>query len=174
MNVRFKVNSRRMAPTLVVLLSLACSAYATPPSTNGNGPFVIDFPAGMACSFALRLESPGTKTLTRTFYDKDGNVVRLLFAGLGQDLLFTNVDTGAQYATRANGSSQKVTPHADGSVTIVGTGHIVQFQFPGDTPPGPSTTLYVGRVVVENDASGVTGSVDHRGAKPTDICAALS
>jgi len=174
MNTQSKANALRSALTLAGVLSLACSAYATPPSRAENGPFTFDFPAGIACQFELRIASPGTRTETKVFYDKSGNVVRMLTAGLGQDLRFTNLSSGAEFELRAKGATQKITPHADGSVTIVGTGHIVQIMYPGDNPPGPSTTLYVGRIVVENDASGTTTSVDTRGAKATDICAELS
>jgi hypothetical protein len=45
--------------------------------------------------------------------------------------------------------------------------------FPSDVPEGPSTTLYVGRVVFTIDDAGVFTVVSTSG-KSTDICAELS
>jgi hypothetical protein len=56
---------------------------------------------------------------------------------------------------------------------VVTTGHLVLILFPTDVPAGPTTTLYVGRVVYRSDALsnftllGTTG-------KATDICALLA
>ena len=48
------------------------------------------------------------------------------------------------------------------------------FLFPTDIPAGPSTTLYVGRVVFDvNPATGVFTLKETRG-RATDLCAALS
>jgi hypothetical protein len=65
------------------------------------------------------------------------------------------------------------TYNPDGSQTIEITGHNVLILFPTDFPPGPSTTLYVGRVVYSIDASGVYTVLEESGKK-TDICAAVS
>jgi hypothetical protein len=45
--------------------------------------------------------------------------------------------------------------------------------FPSDVPAGPSTTLYVGRVVYTVDVNGDFTLVSTRGTA-TDICAELS
>jgi hypothetical protein len=52
-------------------------------------------------------------------------------------------------------------------------GHNVLILFPTDTPPGPSTTLYVGRVVFTVDTSSNFNLLQHDG-QATDICATLS
>jgi hypothetical protein len=53
-------------------------------------------------------------------------------------------------------------------------GHPVLIMFPTDVPAGPSTTLYVGRVVFDVDnATGVFTLKETHG-KATDLCAALS
>ena len=53
-------------------------------------------------------------------------------------------------------------------------GHLVLIMFPSDVPAGPSTTLYVGRVVFDVDnATGVFTLREARG-NATDLCAALS
>ena len=63
--------------------------------------------------------------------------------------------------------------NADGSQTVTLSGHNVLFLFPTDVPAGPSTTLYVGRVVFTVDVNGVFTLVSTAGTA-TDICAALS
>ena len=84
-----------------------------------------------------------------------------------------NVDTGASLSLRPNGSVAHVTLHADGSSTWVITGHNVLILFPTDSPPGPSTTLHVGRVVFTSDANANFTVVSVSG-RSTDLCAALS
>ena len=62
----------------------------------------------------------------------------------------------------------------DGTSTFTTMGHLVLFMFPTDIPAGPSTTLYVGRVVFDVDnATGVFTLKQTRGTA-TDLCAALS
>ena len=53
------------------------------------------------------------------------------------------------------------------------TGHNVLILFPSDVPAGPSTTLYVGRVVFTADVNGIFTLVSTSGTS-TDLCAALS
>jgi hypothetical protein len=67
----------------------------------------------------------------------------------------------------------QITYNADGSYTFVTTGHNILILFPTDIPAGPSTTLYVGRVVFSADSSFNFTLLDHRGTA-TDICQALS
>ena len=63
--------------------------------------------------------------------------------------------------------------NAGGSQTVTLTGNNVLIMFPSDVPAGPSTTLYVGRVVYTVDAGGVFTLVSTSG-RATDLCAALS
>ena len=74
---------------------------------------------------------------------------------------------------RSNGAVTHVTYNPDGSSIWVTTGHNVLILFPTDTPPGPSTTLYVGRVVFTVDTSSNFNLQQHDG-QATDICATLS
>jgi hypothetical protein len=48
-------------------------------------------PAGVACPFELSSTATRSNGIHREFADKNGNVVRLLSAGKGFDLTFTNV-----------------------------------------------------------------------------------
>ena len=52
-------------------------------------------------------------------------------------------------------------------------GHLVLIMFPTDVPAGPSTTLYVGRVVFDVAPDRVFTLKETQG-KSTDLCAALS
>ena len=60
----------------------------------------------------------------------------------------------------------------DGNQLFEAAGHIVLIMFPTDTPPGPSTTLYVGRLLFTMAADSVTELLSFKG-NSTDICAAL-
>ena len=51
------------------------------------------------------------------------------------------------------------------------TGHNVLILFPTDVPAGPSTTLYVGRVVVTVDSDGVFAVTDTNGTSDEEITA---
>ena len=79
----------------------------------------------------------------------------------------------ATFALRANGAVMHTVFNADGSQTVTATGHNVLILFPSDVPAGPSTTLYVGRVVYTVDEGGVFTLVSTSGTE-TDICFALS
>jgi hypothetical protein len=147
---------------LISLASLASAADQT-----------IDLPAGLACSdFDLRVEITGAPQVERQFTDKNGNVVRMLVAGKGSILTFTNLSTGASLTLKPNGSVSRTTFNQDQSTTNTTTGHNVLILFPSDVPAGPTTTLYVGRVVYGVDTSGVF-TVQRTSGRTVDICAAL-
>jgi hypothetical protein len=138
----------------------------------------VDFEAGMACDFRLGIDIEGGPQVFRQFTDKNGNI-RVLSAGQGSQLTFYNLSSGAKLTTRPNGSVSHITINRDGSQTIVGTGHNVIALFPTDTPPGPDTTMYVGRIEFKftpdcpTCATGLTDILRFNG-RSTDLCAALS
>jgi hypothetical protein len=109
----------------------------------------------------------------REFTDQNGNVVKVLEAGKGFDLTFTNTETGESIAFPSNGSVQRTTVNADGTSTVQATGHNVVILFPTDIPAGPSTTLYTGRLVYTVDAAG-NFTVQSTSGRTTDICALLT
>jgi len=130
--------------------------------------FTIVFPAGYACEFALGVDISGGNSHMKEF--KNG---RIIIAGTGSALTFTNLATTDTFSLNSNGFSEHLTTNPDGTQTVVTTGHNVIILFPTDTPPGPSTTLYVGRVVYTVDTLGnyyLQGSSGNN----ADICAALS
>ena len=145
------------------------------PSTALAGPdFTINLPAPLACAnFDLRIEgTENPNRVYREFYDKSGNLVRYISAGKGNDLTVINLFTGARMTLKANGSVEKTHISPDGTRTSTAMGHNLIIFFPTDNPPGPSTTLYVGRVVWTVDTSGVWTLVSTAGDS-TDICAEL-
>jgi hypothetical protein len=152
----------------------AVLGFASPAIAADPPDFVLDFPAGLACSdFDLQIEGRGGNQVFREFTDKDGNVVRVLSAGTGSALVFINLSTGDTLSLKANGAVTHIAFNPDGSSTWVTTGHNILILFPTDVPPGPSTTLYVGRVVFTVDGSGVF-TVQNDSGNSVDICAALS
>lgn len=160
-----------MVPTAVALASAIAVTGAV--DASAADPFHADFPAGTACSFGLTIDGSGGKQVTRTFLDANGNPVRILTAGRGPALTFTNTSSRATFSTRGNGAVANVVVHPDGSQTVTLTGHNVLILFPSDVPAGPSTTLYVGRVVFDIDPNGTFTLVSATG-RSTDVCAVLA
>lgn len=131
------------------------------------------FPPGVACDFGLAVDvGAGGPRVDHTFTDANGNPLRMLSTGVGNQLTFTNLSTGATTALPANGAVTNTVFNADGSQTVTLTGHNILIMFPTDVPAGPSTTLYVGRVVLTVDTDGVT-TLRSTSGTATDICAAL-
>jgi len=167
----WRLLSKRMSVAAAVVSTAAVAVSA---DAAVAAPFHLEFPAGTACTFGLAVDGVGgDKRVERTFVDANGNTVRMLSAGVGSQLTFTNLSNDATTALRANGAVTQTVFNADGSQTVTLTGHNVLFLFPSDVPAGPSTTLYVGRVVFTVDADGVFTVVSTSGTA-TDICAALS
>ena len=132
------------------------------------------FPAGVACEFPLTVEGGEDTRSVHEFTDAEGNVVRLLLAGRGTAVTITNEATSATLSLPARGAPWSIVNNPDGTSTYTTMGHLVLILFPSDVPAGPSTTLYVGRVVFDVDnITGVFTLRDARG-RATDLCAALS
>ena len=174
--VKLKTRYRQHRGVFGVMIVALILALATVlGSGSAASGYVLDFPALTACDFALRVEvTPTDHRVDRKFFDKSGNVVRILSAGKGADLVFTNVDTGATFSLKANGSvAQQTKINPDGSHTETDTGHNVLILFPTDVPAGPSTTLYVGRIVFTVDAS-FNFTLLQTSGRAVDICEILS
>jgi hypothetical protein len=163
---------RHLAPRVAGLaLALALPAATAAPATAQEPEFAL--PAGVACAFPLNIDVAGGNQITREFFDKNGNLVRIITAGKGSTLTFTNADTGETLELRSNGSVDRTTINPDGTEIHEVTGHNVLILFPTDVPAGPSTTLHVGRVVFTVDAQDVF-TVQSTSGRTTDICALLS
>ncbi len=147
------------------------TAAPTPPPPP---PPPIDLPAGFACEgFDLRIQFGQPFPEAREFYDENGNLVRTMSTGRGVDLTFTNLDTGATYNLRANGSNSRTTiDPVTGIATVTATGHNVIVLFPTDVPAGPSTTLFTGQVQYTVAPDGVF-TLTKTAGRTVDICAQL-
>jgi hypothetical protein len=144
------------------------SASAAPTT---NPPISGSFPAGQACTFQLDFSGRGGNFMTR-----QTNSIRTISGGTGSALTFTNAANGKTVSFPSNGVASIVTqPNQDGSFTEQLTGHNVVILMPTDITKGPSTTLIVGRVVINVgpkplfpfDVLSVSGT-------QTDICALLT
>lgn len=172
--------SRRIAPSVLLtaaLLTSSPAAIAAPPEKGDPvadfGPF--NLPAGQGCKdFALRVEGTDSNVNVRTFRDKEGEVVRVLQTGSGYTLTYTNLDTGESVTIRPTGSNRTTVENPNGTFTVTDTGTAGIVLFPGDTPKGPSTTQYYGRLVYTLAADASTFlSLDTTG-RSRDICAELA
>jgi uncharacterized membrane protein len=163
--------SKRVSVAVAVVSAAALAVSADAAVAAG---FHLEFPAGTACTFGVAVDGAGgDQRVTRTFVDSNGNAVRILSAGRGSQLTFTNLSSNATIALPASGAVMNTVVNADGLQTVTLTGNNVLIMFPSDVPAGPSTTLYVGRVVYTVDAGGVFTLVSTSG-RATDLCAALS
>ena len=154
------------------------AAASVPLSMSTVSPAVaadtVTFDVGVACSFPLQIDgADGGPQVNKTFEAPDGSV-RILTAGKGSDLVFTNLATGATYTLSGNGAAQWLRVDAAGSARLTLMGHNVLIYFPTDDPAGPSTTLVVGRedIMVGLETSHFTRL--SRTGDTTDICAALT
>ena len=169
-------NATRLALWAAALVIAAALAVGTPVPVSAAAPdFSFDLDPGVACAFALGVEGTGDKRIMREFTDRNGNVVRTLAAGKGFTLTFTNLSPGSSKSLTlpSSGSVQRTTVNSDGTSTVVSTGHNVLILFPTDIPAGPSTTLYVGRIVYTVNASGVF-TLQSTSGRATDLCALLA
>jgi hypothetical protein len=164
-----------MGCVLALGLLASASAFAVKPTREPVVPSSVVLPAGEACSFPLSwVESGGDKRTRTTFYDREGNPVRVQNTGPRVTITLTNIDTGKSITLDHGGGTVQETLHADGSVTDVLTGsQSVLSLFPTDVPAGPSTTIYYGRVVFEIAPDGTFTLVSTSG-RSVDACAALS
>jgi hypothetical protein len=169
-----RARSILLVPTL---FAAAASSVAAPPrNVDPAQPLDITFPAGDACpDFPLQVRSNGpAPQVNKEFFDSNGNVVRMLSAGKGWDLTFTNVETGASLSVKGNGSVSHTSVGAGGVLTVMSSGHNGLIMFPTDVPAGPTTTLYSGRIVYTVDPSNAfLTTVLQESGKSTDVCAVL-
>lgn len=150
----------------------AVAALTFAPMAPANA-VTFTLPAGLACSFELQIEQTGDRQVHKEFVAPDGTV-RMLDAGKGSDLVFTNTDTGATYSLAGNGAVRwERVDTATGTSRLTVTGHTVVIYFPADNPAGPSTTLVVGRENIAVDQDGDFTRLSRTG-RTVDICAALS
>ena len=167
---------RRFAPAVM----LAAFLLTVTPAAFADTLFII--PAGLGCpDFNLGLAfNPATGGHTETFTDKNGNTVRVISAVSGVILTYTNYGTdpnnpvaGKSVSIKTSGHVTTTVTNPDGTLTVTARGHSGLILFPSDTPAGPTTTQYIGKVVYNIDADENLTLVSTSG-QARDICAALA
>jgi len=167
--------ARRLAPaiTLVALMLGAGPAMAAPLQILATG---------LGCpDFNLGIEPTGGKLHTKTFVDENGDPVRILTAGKGVLLTYTNFGpnpddpiAGQSIKIKTGGSVLHTRINPDGSWTVTATGHNGLVLFPSDVPAGPSTTHYIGRIVYHVDTTTGVFTLLQESSNQRDVCAELS
>lgn len=169
-------NTRLFAPA--AMLAAFGLAAATQPASAAD---TLVLPAGLGCAFNLGISAADGNLHTKVFTDKNGNVVRTITAGKGTDLTFTNYgpdpnkpEAGKSVTIKTAGSVSKAVENGDGSQTVTATGHNAVIVFPTDIPAGPTTTLYIGKLVYYFvPATGFFRLISAAGPQ-RDICAELA
>jgi hypothetical protein len=173
----FTKSTRRLTPAIMFA---ACTVAAIQPATAQGPDFIV--PAGLACpDFNLGVSAVGGNLHTKEFRDKDGNLVRIITAGKGVDLTYSNQGpdpdnpvAGESVTIKTAGSVTNTVPNPDGTLTVTATGHNGLILFPSDVPAGPTTTQYIGRIVYNVDpVTGVFTLLSTSGQQ-RDICAELA
>lgn len=164
---------------LVAACTVAATfAFATPAFADTPPDFSVTFPAGLTCPFELRVDGwfGNSNRVELAFKEDKNGYIRSISAGKGSALRYTNTSNQKTMSTKANGAvTHTMTYTADGSQSVSATGHNVLFMFPTDYPPGPSATLYTGRVnyTVAPPAMGGYFTVQSSSGQTVDICASL-
>lgn len=153
------------------------SPAAAAPPLQPVGPSEITVPAGLGCpNFDLRITvDESVNRVFKEFHDRNGNLVRVLSAGRGVTETLTNVLTDTSVTFKTGGSVSRTTPNPDGTYTLTLTGHNIVIIFPTDQPPGPRSTLYLGKVVftISDPVNNTFLGIQQTSGKQVDICAIL-
>lgn len=168
--------TRALAPAALAAAALVAPAQ---PALADDVSFIL--PAGTGCEFNLGVSWTGGNLHTKEFLDKDGNTVRILTAGKGVLLTYTNYGmkpkkpvAGESITFRTDGTVTEIVVNPDGTQTYTSTGHNGLVLYPSDVPAGPSATQYTGRIVFTVDpATGVFTLVSTSGPE-IDVCAELA
>jgi hypothetical protein len=160
--------------SLIAVLSLSLVALAASP-VSAAGPerskftgFVLDFPEGLVCDFAVRWDVfAGGNELVFPVRANGDQVVRQVGRNTAT---ITNLGTGATVGIQG-GTRQDFVFHADGTVDVIIDGHAIAGYFPADG--GPSMWLFRGHLHDLVDGTFTLIAHDFSG-NATDLCAALS
>jgi hypothetical protein len=169
---------RQLRTAIAAAILVALTITATQ-STVANGPpqpvepQEFELPAGQACDFGLRVSQSGGNLHIKEFVDRNDDPVKIITAGKGFLLTYTNLDTGNSVTIRTDGSVSKTTFNPDGTQTVSATGHNGLILFPTDIPAGPTTTHYIGRIVYNVDPATGAFTLVRTSKNQRDICAEL-
>jgi hypothetical protein len=130
----------------------------------------VNLPAGTACSFALSFTLTGGNQQPRSF---EGG--RLVEAGSTGTLTIQRDDpTGKKISFPSRGVGVRSVTTSNGITTVSTGGQLLLILFPTDTPAGPSTTLYTGRVVYTVDNATGVFTLKKTAGRQIDVCAELA
>lgn len=158
-------HARSIFAALLLMAVSATPALATPPE---RGPLELgdfDFAAGEACSFAVHVDFLVNREKVTSFYDRNGDVARILTTGSLVVKLSPVDDPEHTVTVNISGPSRQVF-HADGTSTLTYSGRSISLY-----PPG-TLVLTAGQAVVELDNAGAFVSVTNIGFE-SDLCLAL-
>jgi hypothetical protein len=149
-------------------------AGAGSPALAQDPDYMVVYDPGWACqAFALKIEGWFGNHHDKTFREKNG-YVRSIQVGTGDSARFTNLATGKTLTTDSSGVAWRTTTYLpDGSAKFENAGHSVLVLWPTDITPGPSTTLYTGRVTITANSAGQY-KLESVSGRAVDVCAALS
>lgn len=155
----------------VLLAALTLMVFLVPAASAEDE--VIVFPPGLVCpGFAVQWTwSPEVDTYQEVA-NRRGDVVHG-FALQRGDMTVTNLDSGASITVHTDGSIFHDRFYPDGSALVTLVGEYVVGIYPTDTPPGPSTRLYNGRMDFRVDVDGNWTVLSFRGTE-VDLCAPIA
>ena len=159
--------------TVIIALAAVPTATADPPDWLPSReiiPYQPDHTVFDQCAFPVlwHIEGPEIDT---TFFDRSGNVVKLLEVFPGNTLTLTNLETGTSITLRATGSFD-LHLHRDGSGSAMVTGQGAWHD--GNPLTGEAGIWYqTGRVSTTWDAAGNTTSLTNSGSL-VNLCLELA
>jgi hypothetical protein len=172
--------TRRLAATLAAATLLSSGPAVTAVAAPGTPehPFTVTLPAGLTCSFELRIKGTNGRLISQRTDPTTGVVTTVR---QGNRLTFTNVDDPRRKLTFGPDLVTTVdTPLAGGTVRSVTDGPSVILLFPGDfsetpaQPDGPSAYLHAGGTDFINAPGDLADTLVSAAGPSRDICAALS
>lgn len=163
-------NVRRLRLSLVVLVTALTLLAAFAPALADDD--ITVFPAGFACEFSLQSDTSQFEQTDRVISNPRGDVVHGIYYGYG-DITFTNLSTGKSIVKNLGGAVLHDRYYNDGTILSTMTGEFMIVLYPTDTPAGPSTRIYNGRMNYRTDVDGNWIVLNFRGTS-FDVCAALT
>jgi hypothetical protein len=164
----------RLIGAAISLAAVLGSALAVPALANQPliQPFPNvpgEFPAGVACPFAVAHTPVSGNETDKQYFDRAGNFVKEIITGGFHERL-TNVDTGKSLIQNASGVA-RITPNPNGTYTLIETGEN------GILDPSVNSgdlTHLSGRAIFNVSADFSTLTLISIQGATTDLCTALS
>jgi hypothetical protein len=164
---------------LGALLGTFAGLVTASPALAGRGPKWEIVVAGRFtlpakfCGFKIQVTPSVDKEYVKVLKAADGSMITLITGS--RKITFTNLSTGKAITANAS-AALKMTTHADGSVTVKGTGHAAMLLMPADAKRFglPTVSVPAGKLTSSFAAAGTITSLSLRGHVLVDVCGALS